>query len=48
VCKKHKLSLVSLSDLLTPWHVIEKRIEHAAIADFVIMIFNPKSKKRNW
>lgn len=44
----HDFSCISLSDLLTPWEQIEKRIEHAAIADFVIVIFNPKSKKRDW
>lgn len=44
----HDFACISLSDLLTPWDVIEKRIEHAAAADFVIVIFNPKSKKRDW
>ncbi len=39
---------ISLSDLLTPWDQIEKRIKSAAIGDFVIAIFNPKSKKRDW
>ena len=39
---------ISLSDLLTPWNQIERRIKNAAIGDFVIAIFNPKSKKRNW
>lgn len=44
----HDFAVVSLSDLLTPWEVIEKRIQAAAQADFVIVIYNPKSKKRNW
>ncbi len=39
---------ISLSDLLTPWNQIEKRIRSAAKGDFVIAIFNPKSIKRNW
>lgn len=39
---------ISLSDLLTPWEVIEKRLHAAASADFVIAIYNPKSKKRYW
>ncbi|MFV9510165.1 precorrin-3B C(17)-methyltransferase [Tepidibacillus sp. LV47] len=37
---------ISLSDLLTPWEQIEKRIRLAAEADFVIALYNPKSKKR--
>ncbi len=44
----HDFAVISLSDLLTPWEVIEKRLEGAGMADFVIVIFNPKSKKRNW
>ena len=44
----HDFACVSLSDLMTPWEMIEKRIKHAAMADFVIVIYNPKSKKRNW
>jgi len=44
----HDFACVSLSDLMTPWESIEKRIKHAALADFVIVIYNPKSKKRNW
>ena len=44
----HDFAIISLSDLLTPWEVIEKRIQAAAQADFVIVIYNPKSKKRNW
>lgn len=39
-------AVVSLSDLLVPWDTIEKRIELASMADFVIAIYNPKSKTR--
>ena len=44
----HDFAAISLSDLLTPWEKIEKRLVAAASADFVIAIYNPKSKKRNW
>ena len=44
----HDFCSISLSDLLTPWNQIERRIKSAAIGDFVIAIFNPKSKKRDW
>ncbi len=42
----HDFASISLSDLLTPLETIEKRIEAAAAADFVIVLYNPKSKKR--
>lgn len=42
----HDFASISLSDLLTPWNVIVKRIEAAASADFVILFYNPKSRKR--
>jgi precorrin-3B C17-methyltransferase len=42
----HDFATISLSDLLTPWPVILKRIEAAAAADFVIVIYNPKSSRR--
>lgn len=42
----HDLAIISLSDLLTPWEKIEKRIRAAADADFVIALYNPSSKKR--
>ena len=42
----HDFAAISLSDLLTPWEVIEKRLEAAAAADFVVVLYNPKSKKR--
>lgn len=44
----HDFATISLSDLMTPWDVIEKRLSCAAEGDFVIAIYNPKSKKRNW
>ncbi len=42
----HDFAVISLSDLLTPWSRIEKRVTLAAEADFVICFYNPKSKKR--
>jgi precorrin-3B C17-methyltransferase len=42
----HDFAAISLSDLLTPWETIEARIEAAASADFVIAIYNPKSRRR--
>ncbi len=39
-------AVISLSDLLTPWEMIVKRLSHAAQADFTICLYNPKSKKR--
>ena len=42
----HDFAAISLSDLMTPWEVIEQRIEAVAPADFVVVIYNPKSKKR--
>ena len=42
----HDFAVISLSDLLTPWEVIEKRLRLAAEGDFVICIYNPSSKKR--
>ncbi len=39
---------VSLSDKLTPWSLIEKKIEGALLGDFVIALFNPQSIERNW
>jgi precorrin-3B C17-methyltransferase len=42
----HDFAVISLSDLLTPWELIEKRAEAAAQGDFVIALYNPKSKKR--
>jgi len=42
----HDFAAISLSDLLTPWEKIAKRLAAAAEADFVIVLYNPKSKKR--
>ena len=42
----HDFAVISLSDLLTPWELIEKRLDAAAEADFVICLYNPSSKKR--
>ncbi len=42
----HDFCAISLSDLLTPWEMIVKRLEAAAQADFVIALYNPKSKTR--
>ena len=39
---------ISLSDKLTPWEVIEKRINGALVGDFVVAIFNPRSNQRDW
>lgn len=42
----HDFAVISLSDLLTPWEKIEKRLLLASEADFVICLYNPSSKKR--
>ena len=42
----HDFALISLSDLMTPWEKIEKRLYCAATADFVMVLYNPSSKKR--
>lgn len=44
----HDFCAISLSDLLTPWPIIERRIVAAAWADFVIALYNPRSKERTW
>jgi precorrin-3B C17-methyltransferase len=44
----HDFAAVSLSDLMTPWEVIQSRVKAAAGADFVLVIYNPRSKKRDW
>lgn len=44
----HDFCIISLSDLMTPWDRIEKRIEAAASADFVTAVYNPKSNGRYW
>lgn len=43
----HDFALISLSDLLTPWEKIEKRLLAASEADFVVCLYNPSSKKRH-
>ncbi|WP_182186715.1 precorrin-3B C(17)-methyltransferase [Pectinatus frisingensis] len=42
----HDFAVISLSDLLTPWALIKKRAAYAAQGDFVIALYNPKSRKR--
>lgn len=42
----HDFALISLSDLLTPWEIIEKRIRAAAEGDFTVAFYNPVSKRR--
>lgn len=44
----HDFCTISLSDLMTPWSIIEKRIRAAASADFVTAVYNPKSEGRYW
>lgn len=44
----HDFCVISLSDLMTSWKVIEKRIWAAATADFVTAVYNPKSTGRYW
>ena len=42
----HDFAVISLSDLLTPWDVIEKRLRAAAYGDFAVALYNPSSRKR--
>ena len=42
----HDFAVISLSDLLTPWELIVQRLEAAAAADFVVVLYNPKSTGR--
>ncbi len=42
----HDFCAISLSDLLTPWPTIRKRLELAAVADFIVALFNPRSSRR--
>ncbi len=39
---------ISLSNLLTPWETIERRLEAAAFGDFVVALYNPRSRRRDW
>jgi adenosylcobyric acid synthase len=43
----HDFAVISLSDLLTPWELIRRRLEAAAGADFVVALYNPKSRGRS-
>lgn len=43
----HDFCLISLSDLLTPWELIESRLKAAAAGDFVVSLYNPSSIKRH-
>jgi precorrin-3B C17-methyltransferase len=43
----HDFAVISLSDILTPWSTIEKRLHMAAEGDFCIALYNPSSKKRH-
>lgn len=44
----HDLCILSLSDLMTPWALIEKRIRAAVEGDFVTAVYNPRSSERYW
>lgn len=44
----HDHCAISLSDLLTPWEVIRRRVKAAAEGDFVVSFYNPRSKGRDW
>ena len=44
----HDFCTISLSDRLTPWDVIERRLEAAATGDFVVALYNPRSRQRDW
>lgn len=44
----HDFCCISLSDLLTPWELIERRVRAAGEADFVIAFYNPRSRERDW
>ena len=44
----HDFCTISLSDRLTPWAVIERRLQAAAAGDFVVALYNPRSQGRDW
>jgi cobalt-precorrin 5A hydrolase/precorrin-3B C17-methyltransferase len=44
----HDHAVISLSDLHTPWAVIERRVRAAAEADYVTVFYNPRSQARHW
>ena len=39
---------ISLSNLLTPWETIQQRLKGAALGDFVVVLYNPRSRRRTW
>ena len=44
----HDFCTISLSDRLTPWPLIEQRLKAAAEGDFVVALYNPRSRDRHW
>ena len=44
----HDFCTISLSDRLTPWEVIERRLRAATAGDFVVALYNPRSRGRTW
>ena len=44
----HDFCVISLSDKLTPWATIQQRLHAAALGDFVVALYNPRSKERSW
>jgi precorrin-2 C20-methyltransferase/precorrin-3B C17-methyltransferase len=44
----HDFACISLSDLLTPWSIVERRLEAAGQGDFVVVLYNPASRQRTW
>ena len=42
----HDFCVISLSDLITPWETVRARLEAAALADFVVALYNPRSARR--
>ncbi len=44
----HDHAAISLSDLHTPWDIIERRVRAAAAGDFVVAFYNPRSRGRDW
>ena len=43
----HDFAIISLSDLMTPFDLIMKRVECAGMSDMIVCFYNPRSKKRN-
>jgi len=44
----HDFCVISLSDLLTPWELIERRVQAAGMGDFAVAFYNPASRERDW